>query len=151
MEKLVHIHQFVLSYLVTARWSSSDGDVEILDGFEWSDEAKAQAYAECAEFIKKVQDTFTPELAHAILNRCGEQLDSLAAHDFWLTRAHHGAGFWDGGWDSKWNYSEDWGDDPETYKDEVQPDNLGDMLTEISQTFREINVYIGDDKLLYFM
>ena len=47
-------------------------------------------------------------------------------HDFWLTRNREGAGFWDGFW----------GED-------------GDTLTELAQEFPEVDVYVGDDGLLY--
>ena len=54
--------------------------------------------------------------------------DTDIAHDFWLTRQGHGAGFWDG----------------------VYPDEIGDKLTEISNDFRELYIYVGDDGQLYF-
>jgi len=46
-------------------------------------------------------------------------------HNFWLTRNGHGAGFWDG--------------------DYVN----GDKLTEASENYKEINLYIGDDRKVY--
>lgn len=46
-----------------------------------------------------------------------------AAHDFWLTRNGHGAGFWDGDWS-----------DPQA-----------DRLTNAAKAFGEYNLYIGDD------
>jgi len=45
------------------------------------------------------------------------------AHDFWLTRNRHGAGFWDGDY----------------------PEELGKKLTEASHAFGECDLYIGDD------
>ena len=51
-----------------------------------------------------------------------------AGHDFWLTRNHHGAGFWDS--------AEIWG----TNKD---------ILTDNTHKYREINLYIGDDNKIY--
>lgn len=49
-----------------------------------------------------------------------------AGHDFWLTRNGHGAGFWDGDW-------------PES----------GDALTEASKAFGIVDIYVGDDGLIY--
>lgn len=49
-----------------------------------------------------------------------------AGHDFWLTRCHHGAGFWDRGL----------GD-------------VGERLTASAHGFGECWPYIGDDGLLY--
>jgi hypothetical protein len=62
--------------------------------------------------------------------RAGELLANIdpgqAGHDFWLTRNHHGAGFWDRGLGE-----------------------LGDQLTEISQDFSEVSPYQGDDGKVY--
>jgi len=49
-----------------------------------------------------------------------------AGVDFWLTRNHHGAGFWD----------RDLG-------------VAGDKLTEIAHSFGEVALYVGDDGLIY--
>lgn len=51
--------------------------------------------------------------------------DNIAAHDFWLTRNHHGAGFWDGDWET------------------------GDELTAISEQFGEQYLIVGDDGKLH--
>jgi hypothetical protein len=48
-------------------------------------------------------------------------------HDLLLTRNGHGAGFWDGDYE----------------------DNDGEILTEISKTFRELHPYVGDDGKVY--
>jgi hypothetical protein len=50
-----------------------------------------------------------------------------AGHDFWLTRNHHGAGFWDGDW----------------------PEESGDRLTAASHAFGNVDLYVGDDDLIY--
>ena len=47
-------------------------------------------------------------------------------HDFILTRNRHGAGFWDGDYTN------------------------GDALTDLAQTYSEMNVYVGDDGRIYF-
>lgn len=49
-----------------------------------------------------------------------------AGHDFWLTRNHHGAGFWDRGLGER-----------------------GWLLTKRAQTFGEANLTVGDDGLVY--
>ena len=51
-----------------------------------------------------------------------------AAHDLWLTRNGHGAGFWDRG-------------------DLYGP--YADMFTTSSEAMRECSVYLGDDGLVY--
>ena len=49
----------------------------------------------------------------------------LAGHDFWLTRNGHGAGFWDGDWDN------------------------GDELTKASKAYGSVDLYVGDDGMIY--
>jgi len=113
---------FTRQYLATALWSSNDESDESggdpLDrNFEIEDidaDTIVAAQADCARFR---------ELAGDLLN---EGDDEQAAHDFWLTRNGHGAGFWDGDW-------------PEG----------GDRLTAICKAFGEITLYIGDDGAVY--
>jgi hypothetical protein len=50
-----------------------------------------------------------------------------AGHDFWLTRNSHGAGFWDGDW----------------------PGNVDQRLTEASELYGSVDLYVGDDALIY--
>ena len=53
------------------------------------------------------------------------------AHDFWLTRKGHGAGFWDG-----------------DYKDDT--DDVGDALSELAAKFSECcHVTVGEDGCLH--
>lgn len=51
---------------------------------------------------------------------------SQAGHDFWLTRCGHGAGFWD----------RDLGE-------------VGDRLTASCKQFGNVDLYIGDDMMIY--
>jgi hypothetical protein len=53
--------------------------------------------------------------------------DFHVAHDFWLTRNHHGAGFWDGDY----------------------PEPLGKQLTELAHSYGECELYVGDDSKIY--
>lgn len=50
--------------------------------------------------------------------------DSEIAHDFWLTRNHHGSGFWDRGMGE-----------------------LGEKLTELSQSYGEQHPWLNEDTL----
>ena len=110
----------VKQYLETALWSTNDDAGEPLDSNydleDLSPEAVDKANEDWSNFIKKA----------------GSLLDNLSlsdvAHDFWLTRNRHGAGFWDG------DYSEE----------------TGKKLTEIAHSFGEIDLYVGDDGKLYF-
>lgn len=52
--------------------------------------------------------------------------EARLGHDFWLTRNHHGAGFWDGRWGE-----------------------LGDALDAACEEFGDCELYTGDDNLIY--
>jgi len=54
-----------------------------------------------------------------------EWSDEQLGHDFWLTRNGHGAGFWDRGLAE------------------------GDALTAAAKTFGNVDLYVGDDGLIY--
>ena len=86
-------------------------------------------------------DDIAPEALKTMKSDCdrfqeeaGELLDehtdpTMGAHDFWLTRNGHGAGFWDGDW----------------------PEN-GDALDSMvgpGTEFPEVDLYVGDDGLIY--
>jgi len=113
--------KFLAAYITAALWSSNDESTpqggEPLDTNYGSEdlapETLAKMKADCEQFIA--------ENASDIEGR-----EEQAGHDFWLTRNHHGAGFWDGGW-------------PEA----------GERLTEACRSFSEVNLYVGDDGLIY--
>ena len=109
------IDDFTRQYLDTALWSSTDGGEPMSDKYGLGDIAQ-----ECKVAAQKDCDRFR-ELAGLMLEENAPN-DNMGAHDFWLTRNHHGAGFWDGDW----------------------PEH-GDALTEICHKFGELNLYVGDD------
>ena len=114
------LDKFTKSYLETALWSSTDDNSEALDAkysvSDLSPEAIEQAQREVEDFLTK---------AGALLD---DYDDSVAVHDFWLTRNRHGAGFWDGDYTKA----------------------IGDKLTQLSHSFGEIDLYVGDNGKLYF-
>lgn len=113
------MEQNLNSYLTTALWSSLDERGTPLDDtFEISDFSE--------EFLKKSLDDLKSfsEKAGVLLN--GLDLNQVA-HDFWLTRNGHGAGFWDG-----------------DYEEEI-----GEKLTNISKEFGEVNLFVNDDGKIY--
>ena len=59
----------------------------------------------------------------------GYTLEASAGHDFWLTQNGHGAGFWDGDW--------------------AEPH--ASALDELSTSFGEVSLYLGDDGKIYEM
>ena len=111
--------EFVVAYLECALWSSS-GDNDIpLDQTFALDDLSS-------ELMSRV------ERDCAMFVRLNEKLIDgnwkLAGHDFWLTRNGHGAGFWDGGYWSK---------------------EAGERMTQSSNLFGEVDLYVGDDGKLY--
>jgi hypothetical protein len=112
------IEQFVMQYERTALWSSNGEDEEPLDSkedIEIADETRALFRKDCEAFLQEA-DVIAP----------GES-DSDLAHDFWLTRNGHGAGFWDG-----------------DYEEEI-----GEKLTALAKKFRKVDLYVGDDGKVY--
>lgn len=95
-------------------WEQSGHESEMLE--QLAPEALAQMREDCRSF-------------------CTDNAEALAAagddeqngHDFWLTRNHHGAGFWDRGY----------------------PDEIGDVLTDAAHKCGECNLYRCDDGRIY--
>jgi hypothetical protein len=83
-------------YLETALWSSTGEDGDPLDDdhstADFAPEAVASARADVASFVESNADKIAA--AQALLPTYD---DAQVAHDFWLTRNGHGAGFWDRG------------------------------------------------------
>lgn len=116
----------VRQYLETALWSSNDESTpqggEPLDkSYDVSNISKKsveKAKADCNEFYEQASEA---------LKKAGHDIGKLdlgdLGHNFWLTRNGHGAGFWDG-----------------DYEKEV-----GDILTNVSDSFGEIDPYVSDD------
>lgn len=113
---------FTIAYIEAALWSSLD------ESDEHGGEALDANYG---------VDDIAPETLASILNDCkafqeahaddiGSELEQ-AGHDFWLTRNGHGTGFWDGNWE----------------------DEIGQRLTEASDVYGSVDLYVGDDGLIY--
>lgn len=77
-------------------------------------ETGRQMEADCLKFFDENYEDIKGELHQA-------------GHDFWLTRNHHGTGFWDRG----------------------HPDELGDRLTAAAEKFGDFSLYVGDDGQVY--
>lgn len=126
------IEDFVKSYLITALWASTNDNGEnnpppLDQNFDLEDIAsitQLKAKNDCQDFLK-VAEMACPssELLEEFYTL---DYDSIG-HDFFLTRNHHGAGFWDG------DYSQE----------------LGKYLTDVSHKFGEVNFYVGDDNKIY--
>lgn len=114
---------YLLQYLRTALWSTTDDDGNPLDrSYDISDfsiDSIKVAQSELDKFL---------DLALPLIPEDSPFTWEDLTHDFWLTRNRHGAGFWDGEY----------------------PEPLSTQLTNISHQFSEITVYVGDDGKLYF-
>ena len=119
-----YAQKMLRQYMETALWSSTDESDESggepmdknYDIYDISEESIVEAKKDIKKFVDKA----------------GSLLDDVdpeqAGHDFWLTRNHHGAGFWDGDY----------------------PEDIGDKLTKLSHEFGEKWPYVGDDGKIYF-
>jgi hypothetical protein len=120
-------------YVVTALWSTNDestpqGGEPFDANFSGSDidpKSVARMGADCQAFLDLVGTELPFVLAEADSTDLG--------HDFWVTRAGHGAGFWDG--DYRW-----------LDRDGV---DVGEKLTEMSKRFPARSLYLGDDGHVY--
>jgi hypothetical protein len=123
--------EFTRAYITAALWSSNDytdeqGGEPLDKNYgpdDLSPECLASMVADCAAFQKEnATDLNTIE---------GRQYDDgystgyeRAGHDFWLTRNHHGVGFW--------------------ARDDIA-EGVRDRLTDAAHAFRDFYLYLGDD------
>lgn len=119
-----HERKDALAALVeTALWSSTDldsGDTLDRRGLTADDLAPETVSALRSDLDSFLDDN---DATIARIRRTHpECTPEQVAHDFWLTRNHHGAGFWDRGY----------GDD-------------GDRLTQAAHAYGSIDLYVGDD------
>lgn len=82
---------FLNSYLATVNWLEN----ETGRCLEFGQRGIRRATKDCRLFFDKVAAEFTAEEALAILEYEGNDVTCLAAHDFYLTRNGHDAGFYD--------------------------------------------------------
>lgn len=122
----VIVDAFTFSYIATALWSSTGDDDEPLnlqyDAEDLHPLALERMAQDCNHFREENAELIAAALAAPPRNQRILTKESIA-HDFWLTRNHHGAGFWDGDY----------------------PQDLGDKLTEAAHKFPECDLYVGDD------
>lgn len=130
VELVASLDDITRSFLVTALWSSTDdsdpetGGDHMDANYDLEDIAPTTiewATRECQAFLAKCGNALCDGVL--IRNSSGSTPEQMAGHDFWLTRNGHGAGFGDGDW----------------------ADPLDDMLRKLAKTFRQVDLYIGDD------
>lgn len=83
---------------------------------------------DCTRFEQENAEALTNAIATGEVV-CGPDFNEWenAAHNFWLTRNRHGAGFWDGDW----------------------PEPFAKQLTDAAHKFGSCDLYVGDDGRLY--
>lgn len=125
--------KFLASYIETALWSSTDGEGIPLDDSKYADvklspkpleqfKADCERFqAEYAKLISGLDDSVLRSFPQS--DHDGDRI----AHDFWLTRNRHGAGFWDGDY----------------------PEPIATKLTDLARSFGECDLYIGDNGQIY--
>lgn len=112
------VDQFTRDYLDCAEWLLDEEiDRSLIQG--WSKEAIEQARSDCEDFQEDNADNL------AIYS---EATGYAGGNDFFLTRNHHGAGFWDRG-----------------------IGEAGNALTAAAHAFGVADAYLGDDGYLYFL
>lgn len=105
---------FTRAYIEAALWSSTDDDGTPLDDAYGVDDIDPATLAQMVDDCKAFQADNWDDIADDL---------TRAGHDFWLTRNHHGAGFWDGDWPQ------------------------GDKLTEASHAYGSVDLYTHDGKV----
>lgn len=122
---------FIQAYLECALWATTgepddgedNGDPlhEDFNIFDVANSAREKVKSECEDFLKR-------EDVSSISRKWEEEEYKQAGHDFFLTRNHHGAGFWDGDW----------------------PEPDGEILTNASHEAGSSEPYAGDYGEIYF-
>jgi hypothetical protein len=115
---MLKMDKFTTAYLVCALWSSTEENGTPLDANYGLDDIADETLAKAQEDCRKFQQQNQKDL---------ETLDAeQAGHDFWLTRNHHGAGFFD-----------------------RDLEETGKRLTEQANLYKEVCLYVGDDGEIY--
>lgn len=119
-------------YIGTALWSTTEGDDGNLDDkYSIKDLAPQTIKAAKTDLESFVADLENEGLLEPYL----EEFDMTdLAHDFWLTRNGHGAGFWD-----------------RSYSNDSEEGDLGDKLTKVAKEYKGQDWYAGDDGKIYIM
>lgn len=90
-----------------------------------SSETLAKMIADCQAFQAAHDNLFTDENCTHYSREYS--VTEYAGHDFWLTRNGHGCGFWDGDWQEP----------------------AATTLTNAARACGEVNLYVGDDGMIY--
>jgi len=125
-----YLDPFFRAYVECALWSTNDEATpsggEPLDGnYDISDIAQ-ETLLKMIDDCRRFQEANAADLALYVHPEWTAA--ELGGHDFWLTRNHHGAGFWDR---------------------DCLPEDAGQRLTDAAHGFGECDLYVGDDGMIY--
>jgi len=124
------LRTFTYAYIEALIWSETDEDGEPLDkdfGFEdIHKDSLTILRKDCEKFYEAYSLVWFDQYLGDLLNDAIDE-DSMAGHDFLLTRNGHGAGFWDGDWE----------------------ESVEERLAEACKGYGEINLCVGDDGKLH--
>lgn len=130
-ENIERFDKFTLAYIECALWSTNDESNEQggdpLDENYGPEDIAAETLETMLTDCKRFQKENADDIANGKDHLAYTQNNVYAGHDFWLTRNGHGCGFWDGDW----------------------KEPAGERLTKASEAFGEVDLYIGDDGLIY--
>ena len=117
---------FTDAYIEAALWSSVDDSGEPLDSNYSADDIDSDTLSQMAQDCAEFYEEFEPIWTGKCLTGLDE--DAQAGHDFWLTRAGSGVGFWE---------KSDW-----------KP-IAGEKLTKGAESFGEFYLYVDDDGMIH--
>lgn len=91
------LDEFTQAYIVAMYWTDTGEEDQPTGSEELSPEDLATIIEECREFQEQ-----NKVVLESLYEEDGDHIKPIygaeqAGHDFWLTRNHHGAGFWDRG------------------------------------------------------
>jgi hypothetical protein len=116
--------KFLASYIETALWSSTDEFGIPLDDSKYADaELEPATLARFKADCERFQEQGSKLCPEYFVGRTA----ATTAHDFWLTRNRHGAGFWDGDY----------------------PEPIATQLTDLAHSFGECDLYVGDNGKIF--
>lgn len=108
----------VKQYIITALWSTIGDDDEPLDESHDPDDLAPETRDAARRVCRDFADANATDIRDMDPGQCG--------HDLWLTREHHGVGFWDRGLGER-----------------------GERLTTAADAYGSADWYVGDDGLIY--
>lgn len=110
--------EFAAAYVTAALWASTDDDGDPLDSNYTAGDIHPETMRKIVADCRAFRAANAADIEAVGVGQAG--------HDYFLTRNHHGAGFWDRG-----------------------NGEAGERLTKASHAAGEVNFYVGDDGRIY--